>query len=64
MINDLNPSAHPKSPVAKILVIEDETNIAAAIQRCIESAGHTCHIAPEFPTDQSPLHPDADRPVK
>jgi DNA-binding response OmpR family regulator len=33
--------------VAKILIIEDEPNIAAAIQRCIESAGHTCHIAPD-----------------
>jgi hypothetical protein len=30
MMNDLNPSAHPNSPVAKILIIEDETNIAAA----------------------------------
>jgi signal transduction histidine kinase len=26
MMNDLNPSAHPNSPVAKILIIEDETN--------------------------------------
>jgi DNA-binding response OmpR family regulator len=31
--------------VATILVIEDEVNIAAAIARCVESAGHICHIA-------------------
>jgi DNA-binding response OmpR family regulator len=30
--------------VATILIIEDEPNIAAAIGRCAESAGHTCHI--------------------
>jgi DNA-binding response OmpR family regulator len=31
--------------VATILVIEDELNIAAALQRCVESAGHTCRTA-------------------
>ncbi len=31
--------------MATILVIEDEPNIAAAIQRCVESAGHVCHTA-------------------
>jgi DNA-binding response OmpR family regulator len=31
--------------VATILIIEDELNIAAALQRCIESAGHTCQTA-------------------
>jgi DNA-binding response OmpR family regulator len=31
--------------MATILVIEDYVNLAAAIRRCVESAGHICHIA-------------------
>jgi DNA-binding response OmpR family regulator len=31
--------------MATILIVEDHVNIAATIARCVESAGHTCHIA-------------------